>query len=98
MSQTNTPLVHQVIPLFDGITRALDDHANNSAYTPAVRMAAARGRTMLNKYYGLTDDSIVYRIAMRASINITIVLCSCLLHSAPPTIQVNILSESWMAT
>jgi hypothetical protein len=76
MSQTNTPLVHQVIPLFDGITCALDDHANNSAYALAVRMAAARGHTMLNKYYGLTDDSIVYRIAMCALINITIVLCS----------------------
>lgn len=27
-------------------------------------MAAVRGCTMLNKYYGLTDDSVVYRIAM----------------------------------
>ena len=30
----------------------------------------------VKKYYGLTDDSIVYHIAMRALINITIVLCS----------------------
>jgi hypothetical protein len=27
-------------------------------------MAAVRGRVMLNKYYGLTDDSVMYRIAM----------------------------------
>jgi hypothetical protein len=72
MSQTDVPLVHQVIPLFDGITRALDDHAGNSDYAPAVRMAAARGRTMLDKYYGLTDDSIVYRIAMCTLIVIAI--------------------------
>ena len=64
MSQSSVPLIHQVIPLFDGITRALDDYAGNVDYAPAVRMAAVRGRTMLNKYYGLTDDSVVYRIAM----------------------------------
>jgi hypothetical protein len=64
MSQSSVPLIHQVIPLFDGITRALDDYAGNVDYAPAVRMAAVRGHTMLNKYYGLTDDSVVYRIAM----------------------------------
>ena len=72
MSQTDVPLVHQVIPLFDGITRALDDHAGNLDYAQAVRMVAAWGRAMLNKYYGLTDDSIVYRIAMCALIVIAI--------------------------
>jgi hypothetical protein len=64
MSQSSTPLIHQVIPLFDGITHALDDYAGNVDYAPAVRMAAVHGRTMLSKYYGLTYDSIVYRIAM----------------------------------
>jgi hypothetical protein len=64
MSQSRTPLLHQVIPLFDGITRALDDHASDTKNAPAVRMAAVRGRVMLNKYYGLTDDSVMYRIAM----------------------------------
>ena len=99
MSQTNVPLVHQVIPLFDGITRALDDHASNSDYAPAVRMAAARGHTMLNKYYGLTDDSVVYRIAMCALIIFILVCYSHVsIGSASSAIQVNILSESWMAT
>jgi hypothetical protein len=31
---------------------------------------------MLNKYYRLSDESIVYHIAMHALIDITIVLCS----------------------
>jgi hypothetical protein len=31
---------------------------------PVVRAAARRGRAMMNKYYGLTDDSIMYRVAM----------------------------------
>jgi hypothetical protein len=46
------------------ITRALDDYAEDTENVPAVRMAAIRGRKMLDKYYGLTDDSIVYRLAM----------------------------------
>ena len=64
MSQSQIPLVHNVIPLFDIITRALDDHIINDTLPSAIRMAAWRGRAMLNKYYGLTDDSIIYRIAM----------------------------------
>jgi hypothetical protein len=39
-------------------------YSDNATLPPAVRMAATRGRAMLNKYYGLTDDSMVYRIAM----------------------------------
>ena len=72
MSQSQTPLIHMVIPIFDIITRALDDHINDDTLPPAVRMAAWRGRAMLNKYYGLTDESIVYRIAM----------CMCLFNIA----------------
>ena len=64
ISQSKTPLVHEVIPIFDVINRALDEHIDDTTLPAAVRMAAARGRTMLNKYYGLTDDSIIYRIAM----------------------------------
>ena len=64
MSQSHTPLLHQVIPLFDGITRTLDDHASDIRNVPAVRMVAVQGQVMLNKYYGLTDDSVMYLIAM----------------------------------
>jgi len=64
MSQSKTPLLHHVIPVFDIITRALDDHYGDLTLSPAVHMAALCGRTMLDKYYGLTDDSIVYRVAM----------------------------------
>jgi hypothetical protein len=64
MSQSKTPLVHEVVPIFDIITRALDEHLDDTTLPAAVHMAATRGRTMLNIYYGLTDDSIVYRIAM----------------------------------
>ena len=66
MSQSAVPLLHQVIPLFNGITRTLDDYISNEDHAPAVCKAAVRGRMMLNKYYGLTDDSIMYHIAMCA--------------------------------
>ena len=64
MSQSKAPLVHEVIPLFDIITRTLDEYHDDLTLPPAIRVAAARGRTMLNKYYGLSDDSIIYQIAM----------------------------------
>ena len=64
MSQSKTPLVHKVIPIFNIITRALDEHLDDVMLPPAIRKAAAQGHTMLNKYYGLTDDSIIYRIMM----------------------------------
>jgi len=67
ISQHKTPLIHQVIPIFDIITSALDDCVDNGDLVPAVRHAALRGILMLNKYYALTDDSIVYRIAMSES-------------------------------
>jgi len=67
ISQSKTPLVHEVIPIFDVINRALDEHLADMTLPAAVCMAAARGRTMLNKYYGLTDDSIIYWIAMCTS-------------------------------
>jgi hypothetical protein len=64
MSQSKTPLVHKVIPIFDIINWALDEHVDDVTLPAAVRMAAACGRTMLNKYYDLTDDSVIYWIAM----------------------------------
>ena len=64
MSQSVTPLVHHVIPLFDAITHALEDTIEDENLNPIIRFAAKKGMTLLNKYYGLTDDCIIYRIAM----------------------------------
>lgn len=64
ISQSKTLLVHEVIPIFDVINHALDEHIDDTTLPAAVCMAAARGLTMLNKYYRLTNDSIIYRIAM----------------------------------
>jgi hypothetical protein len=64
ISQSETPLLHEVIPICDVITRALDDYIDDKSKFPAVRAAARRGLVMLNKYYALTDDSVMYRVAM----------------------------------
>jgi hypothetical protein len=74
ISKSKTPLVHEVIPIFDVLTRTLDKHVADVTLPPAIRVAAARGRTMLNKYYSLTDDSIVYRIAMSKSSHVYMIM------------------------
>jgi hypothetical protein len=38
--------------------------SNNEAYSPAIRAALKLGIRILDKYYSLTDNSEVYRIAM----------------------------------
>jgi hypothetical protein len=48
----------------DGLFDALDDFASDANKLPAVRMAAKRGITVMQKYYGKSDESSVFRIAM----------------------------------
>jgi len=64
ISQNQIPLIHDVIPIFDILTTTLDTFVDDWACAPAVRAAALRGLSVLNKYYTLTDDSVVHRIAM----------------------------------
>jgi hypothetical protein len=41
--------------------------SSNEDYSPAIRAALKLGTKLLDKYYSLTDDSEVYRIAMGKS-------------------------------
>jgi len=62
-----TPNLATVIPTMDHIDKFLAtaaDSGNSSKLSPAIRAALAIGKTTLNKYYNLTDQSEVYRIAM----------------------------------
>jgi len=70
ISKSKVPLIHHVIPIFDVVTTALEDYIDNSALPLVVRHAALQGYLMLNKYYTLTDDSIVYRVAMSVFFNL----------------------------
>lgn len=64
ISTSSRALVHEIIPYIDVLTRHVDDFARDEELAPCVRAAAKRGRAILDKYYQLTDDSIIYRIAM----------------------------------
>ena len=88
ISQSNCPLLHDIIPIFDILTHVLDDHIDDDTKLPAVRAAARRGHVMLNKYYGVTDDSIMYCLAMRESFLLLISKHSNALFSASSTLQI----------
>lgn len=64
MSQSNIPLLHEVIPITDVLTAKLSGTIANPNVLPVVRTAAARGLKVLNKYYSATDESIMYCVAM----------------------------------
>ena len=77
MSQSNVPLLHETIPVIDILTTHLTntviDKEKKGILRP-IRVAAARGLAVLNKYYSATDESIMYRIAMSMSNTISILL------------------------
>ncbi|KAF8572879.1 hypothetical protein K439DRAFT_1354379, partial [Ramaria rubella] len=56
--------VFKVIPIIDILTATLDKFASDHAIFPAVHAAAAKGHHVLDKYYSLMDDSIIYCVAM----------------------------------
>ncbi len=64
MSARSRPLLHEVIPVIDLLEGMLMDASTNAALHPAVRAAASLARTVLNKYYEKTDESILYRCAI----------------------------------
>src|SRR6266481_4545158 len=65
MSQSKMPLLHQVIPYMDSLTMSLDEFHTNTDLNPAVRIAAQRGHVVVDKFYQQTDESHIFRIAMR---------------------------------
>lgn len=60
----STPNLATVIPAMDHIDQHLATESLSRLYGPAVRVALAMGKKTMNRYYNLTDDSEVYRIAM----------------------------------
>ena len=59
-----TPCLANVIPAMDRMHDDLLAACNNQKYSPAIRAALKIGMNLLNKYYSITDNSEVYRIAM----------------------------------
>lgn len=60
------PLLHEVIPIIDVLTGKLASTiVNEDGLQRIVRIAAMRGLDVINKYYSKTDNSIMYRMALR---------------------------------
>jgi hypothetical protein len=53
-----------MIPAMDWMHDDLLAACNNANYSAAIRAALKIGMNLLNKYYSITDNSEVYRIAM----------------------------------
>ena len=69
MSQSSDPIASDQVSsptLSDGLTLALETTMQVTLVNAPVLCGwhAICGRTMLNKYYGLLDDSVMYWIAM----------------------------------
>ncbi len=58
------PLLYKVIPMIDKIHGNLSKRVVNQKYLPCICAAIAQGITLLNKYYALIDNSIMWRTAM----------------------------------
>ncbi|KAK7047943.1 hypothetical protein VNI00_006271 [Paramarasmius palmivorus] len=63
-SEKEVPLVHQVVPMMEELEHSLE-RVRDAEYMPKViRIAAIASLLVLGKYYALTDDTDVYRIAI----------------------------------
>lgn len=61
---TDTPCPAAVIPAMDKMHAELTAAVENAEYSTALRAALSLGLKVLDKYYSLSDDSEIYRIAM----------------------------------
>lgn len=64
MSDSKYPLVADAIPLMDILERQLVAMLNDKNQPLIIRASAAKARAVLNKYYGKTDDTRMYRLCM----------------------------------
>jgi hypothetical protein len=64
---SSKPNIAAVIPTMDAIDEVLTTQSLDKVHLdPAIRAALSLAKKTLNKYYNLTDDSEIYRMAMSA--------------------------------
>ena len=64
ISQSESVLVHQVIPIIDHITMELERVVDNEDVHMSICHGAKNALSMVHKYYALLDDSEIYWVAM----------------------------------
>lgn len=66
MSSTKYPMLAQVIPCMDLLFRKLELKVADEELPLTVRRGIQRALMVLDKYYALVDDSIMWKTSMRA--------------------------------
>jgi hypothetical protein len=64
ISQSNIPLIHEVIPLIDMVQNMVDNIREDKKIHPVVRSAVQCASKVVDKYYSKTDEAEIYRVAM----------------------------------
>ena len=64
ISQSETVLTHQVIPIIDILTDKLQAVVGNTRMHMSIWHGAQNAIAVLNKYYARMDDSVMYWAAM----------------------------------
>ncbi|KAG1815863.1 hypothetical protein EV424DRAFT_1276529, partial [Suillus variegatus] len=66
-SQAEVPLVYEVIPMLKKLEHMMVEVSCDVELSAIVRIAALVALEVIGKYYALTDDNEVYRIAISMS-------------------------------
>ncbi|KIL56859.1 hypothetical protein M378DRAFT_88699, partial [Amanita muscaria Koide BX008] len=66
-SRNGVPNLTTVIPAMDHIDSVMTANIESNKYSPAIQAALGVGQRTLNRYYGKTDYSETYRVAMSKS-------------------------------
>jgi hypothetical protein len=66
-SRAEVPLVYEVIPMLENLEDQLTNIRNDASLPDVIRIAAIAALIVVGKYYALTDDTEVYRIAISKS-------------------------------
>ena len=89
-SAAEVPLAHEVIPMLEAMEHDLTKVRDSSELPEVIRVAAIAGLLVISKYYALTDDNEVYRIAISAlfcssliDFNICLTYFVCIVSYAP---------------
>ncbi|KAG2363135.1 hypothetical protein BDR07DRAFT_1283122, partial [Suillus spraguei] len=71
-SQSEVPLIYEVVPMLESLEHALDRVYNALTEPAVVHIAAKAALQVVGKYYALTDDNEVYRIAIGKCLQVAV--------------------------
>lgn len=67
ISTSSYPMLHQVIPMMEILFTEFEAMVNDVDLPDILRRAVQKGLIVLDKYYSLTDESIMWKTVMRMS-------------------------------